>query len=145
MKKTMIIIGVVLVYVFGISYALKYLPLHDAPEWLLSLFQRKSQGSLLWLKIRHLFVVALIGVSLAGFLLRYDRKNVQINSILVGLLSILWGVVFSWAVIRTVYLGWIEVTDYLVVGLWIPVVTAFLSRSSSSQVKLSNQPLEPSR
>jgi hypothetical protein len=145
MKNVMIIIGVTLIYVIGIAYALMYLPFYDVPESLGSLFDRSSYGTLLWLKMRQFVVVAFIGSALAMFLLRYDRKNVQINSLLVGVMSVLWGIVFSWVVVGTVYLGWIEITDYLVVGLWIPLSTSLLCRCGNWRGKTSNQPLESPR
>ena len=125
-KKGLIIIAVVLVYVFSISYALMYLPFSETPGWLASLFNKKTHGTLLWLKMRHLFVVTLLSFCLAWLLARSDRNNALINSLAVGALSVLWGVGFSWMIVGTIYFGWIEVTDYLVIALAIPLWTAVL-------------------
>jgi hypothetical protein len=144
-KRSITIIGVVLVYVFGISYALMYLPFNETPDWLVSLFNRRMYGALLWLKIRQLLVVTLISYCLAWFLVRHERKNARMNSIAVGALSVLWSVGFAWVVVGSIYLSWIEITDYLVIGLGIPLWTTVISKRHLCEKKASNLPLELSR
>jgi len=144
-KRSMTIIGVVLVYVFGISYALKYLPLQETPEWLAALFNRKIHASLFWWKMRHLLVVMLLSYCLAQLLIRQDRNNARTNSISVGLLSVLWGIGFAWVVVGTIHLGWTEITDYLVIGFGIPLWTALFCWHNKCGNSASNPPLEPSR
>jgi len=153
MKRTLIILTVVVLYVLGIWFAMVNLPFVGTPETLKSLFAKDWHGSLAWIKIRHTVAVLIVGGLLSLFLVKYDQKTAKTDSCIIGALSVLYGVIFKW-----VFLGiygirtggssiftWIDVTDYLVIGLAIPVLVVIINRSAKQVQPPSNQPLEPIR
>jgi len=72
---------------------------------------------------------------LALLIIRYDKKTAQVDAVIIGVLSIVWGVVYKWIFYDSSYkstglLGWVELTDYLVVALAIPTFVAILNGAS---------------
>lgn len=153
MKRTLIILTVVVLYIVGIWLAMVNLPFVATPETFKSLFAKEWYGSLAWIKIRHTVAVVIVGGVLSMLLVRYDRKTATIDSCIIGALSILYGVIFKWYFlgIKGLRIGgssiftWIDVTDYLVIGLAVPVLVEIITRLAKRIQPSSNQPLEPIR
>jgi hypothetical protein len=149
LKRTLIIFTVASMYIIGIGYALVYLPFPAAPEIFNSLFSKNWYGSLVWIIIRHKVAVAIIGGLLSLLLVKYDDKTAQIDANIIGALSILYCVIFKWYflgiyVLRTgkdSIFTWIDVTDYLAIGVAIPLLVAIINSSMKRIQQPSKQSL----
>lgn len=73
-------------------------------------------GSCCW---RYSLPVALL-------LIRENKETAQIDAVVIGVLTVLWGLVFRWVIIGDGDLGWVEITDYLTTGLAVPVLVAVI-------------------
>jgi hypothetical protein len=127
MKRLLRIVLFAAIYVMALSYALKYLPFEDIPEQLRMVFANGWHGTLTWMKIWHVAVVGVVGALLAFRLIRTAQDTAQIDACIIGAFAVLWGVLLRLATIGTISFGWIEVTDYLTVGLAVPLLTTALS------------------
>jgi len=124
MKRHLITLLLAVLYVLAVSFALRILPFDSAPEAFRALFTKSWHGSLAWLKIRHLVVVCVIACLLALLLVRLNRAKAQIDAIVIGTLTLLWGVGLRWAIAGTAGWSWLELTDYLTTALAVPVMVA---------------------
>jgi len=140
-KRSLLILTIVALYVVAISFAMKYLPCPDPPTWIRSHFT-KSTYVIAWIKIWYTVVVLFISGLLALLLVRYDRRTAQFDAYIIGSLSVLWGVVFTWAITGEINVTWEEITDNLTIWLAIPALVAVVNRVSK-MLPPSNQPLEP--
>jgi hypothetical protein len=129
MKRTANILIAVVIYVVAIWCVLVYLPFSETPAWLKSLFTKSWQSTLAWMKIRHTFAVVFVGSLLALHLVRHDKRTAQINALVIGAFSVLWGIVFRWAIIGASSLTRVEITDSLAIGLAIPALVAIVNRA----------------
>jgi len=84
------------------------------------------------MKIRHTFIVVVIGYLLALLLIRYDKKTAQRDALLISFLAVMYGVIFKLAIIGAGSLTWIEITDYLTIGIVIPASVAI--KGSSQEI-----------
>ncbi len=127
------------------------LPFPDTPTFLASLFTKKSQANLAWMITHQKIVVLLVGGIVTYILFRYDRNKAQINAIFIGVMAAVWGVAYKCVFCYLYDLSyksivmhpWIEYTDYLVIGLTIPIFAMIMNRSSQRIKTPSNNPLQP--
>jgi hypothetical protein len=126
MKRHLVTLLLAALYVLAVSFALKVVPFDNAPEGFRALFTKSWHGSLMWLKIRHLIIVCLIACLPALLLLRADKGKAQIDAIVIGAITLLWGVFLRWVIAGTAGWSWLEVTDYLTTALAIPVMVAVI-------------------
>jgi len=140
MKRTIIILTVVVIYVFAVWTMLVSLPFLETPPLLKTLFTKNWQSFIVWMKIRHAFSVAVVGGILALLLVRYDKRTAQIDALIIGAFSVLWAVFFQWVITGiNISITWIEITDYLVIGLAIPVLVAVIRKLTWSQLPSNNE------
>lgn len=128
MRRILLIISIAVLYVLAVSLALKYLPSYEAPQFFKLLFTKNSNGSLVWAKVRHFAVVGAVGSLLALSLVRHMKETAQIDGFVIGTLAVTWGFLFRWRMIGTSGAGWIEITDYLIIWLAIPLCITILMR-----------------
>lgn len=153
MKRALIILTAVVLYFIGIWYAMVILAFADTPEVLKSIFSKSWYGMLAWIIIRHKVAVVIVGGLLSLLLIKYDNKTAQIDSFIVGALSIMYVVIYKWVFlgIKGLRIGeggiftWIDITDYLAIGLAIPILVAIINWLAKWLHPPSNQPLEPIR
>ena len=126
MKRHLLTLLLAVLYVLVVSFALRILPFDSAPEAFRALFTKSWHGSLLWLKIRHLIVVCIIACLLALLLVRVDKAKAQVDAIVIGTITLLWGVGLRWAIAGATGWSWLEVTDYLTTALAVPVMVAVI-------------------
>ena len=123
-----------------------------APEWLKLILGTNLATTLLWMKIRHTFVVLIIGTIIAFMLTKYDHKRATADAWIIGVSSVIFGVIqlirirysfyeglgqpFDWSV----FLTWTEVTDHLMILIAIPLLVAIRNQMNK---ETSNTPLHP--
>jgi hypothetical protein len=124
LKRSLLIVLVTFVYLAAVSLALVFLPLEVTPVPVKSLFAKALYADLAWAKFRHFVMVALVGGGLAALLVKLDREHAQTDAVLVGILSVLFGIFLRIHVAGGAAVGCVEITDYLTVGLAVPALVA---------------------
>ena len=136
LRRILIVLIIVVLFVIGISHGMAHLPFSNTPAWIKSLFTKNWHGTIAWIKIRHTIVVILIGGFLSLLLIKCDKRNAQIDAVFIGFLSVLYCVIYKWVLCRIYHLPfggpslftWVEVTDYLAIGLAIPAIVAVIQK-----------------
>jgi membrane-bound metal-dependent hydrolase YbcI (DUF457 family) len=116
-------------YVVAASFALAYLPFSDVPVFLGALFTKGWQASLIWMKARHFVICGLVGLAVALILVRREKQAALVDAFVIGLLAVGWHVFLRWSVVGGLdHVGWLEITEYLVlllaIAVWVPVFRA---------------------
>jgi len=152
MIRFILILIAVICYLVAISTALAYLPFASVPEWFKLIFGKNLAATLFWLKIRHTFVVLIIGIIVAFVLTKYDRKRATVDAWIIGVSSATFAVI---QVIRirygfyeglgkpvdwSVFLTWAEITDHLLILIAIPLLVLIIDQVNKEP---SNTPLHP--
>jgi hypothetical protein len=128
MRRIFIILCIAILYIFVVSLTLKFLPFGETPQFFKELFTKSWHGALVWIKIRQFAVAGVAGIALAFFLLRQFKKTAQVDGFAIGTLAVPWGIVFRLIMVGTSRVDWIEITDYLIVWLAIPLSVTILTR-----------------
>lgn len=128
MKRILKTLFLTTLYVLALSFALKVIPFDNPPNAFSVLFAKSSHSELTWLKMRGIAIVAVIAWMLALFLIRKSAEKAQFDAVVIGILTVLWGLVFRWTIIGAVGLSWYEVSDYLTTGLAVPVLVAVIAK-----------------
>jgi hypothetical protein len=127
MKRFLVVTIGSCAYILAGSFALAYLPFSDVPAFLGDWITKGWQASLFWLKLRHFVICCLIGLPVASILVRQVRRAALADAVAIGLLAVGWNLFLRWSVVGGLdHVGWLEITDYLVLLLaivvWVPVL-----------------------
>jgi hypothetical protein len=128
MKRTLKILLLAALYVLALSFALKVIPFDKPPDIFRALFSKISHSELAWAKLKEVLIIAVIAWILALIIIRENAENALFDAVVIGILTVLWGLVFRWAIIGGVGLSWYEATDYLTTGLAVPVLVAAITK-----------------
>jgi uncharacterized membrane protein YeiH len=128
MKRTLKILLFAALYVLVLSFALKIIPFDNPPAAFRALFTKSFHSVLTWMKIREVAIVAVVGWIVALLIIRENAEKARFNAIVIGIVTVLWGLVFRWTIIGGVDLSWYEVSDYLTTGLAVPVLVTVIEK-----------------
>jgi uncharacterized membrane protein YeiH len=117
-----------MLYIFAISLALEFLPFNAPPEVFAALFVKRSQGFLAWMKIREVVIVGITAFLVAMLLIHKKQDQAKVDSFIMAVLALVLGPALRLAVLGGEALTWLEISDYLVTALGIPVLVAFIWR-----------------
>jgi hypothetical protein len=123
-KRILVVLAATVVYIFAVSAALIFLPFDATPNFVTALFAKKINAFLFWAKLRHFGVTIVVGGLIAWALVKQDAKRAQLNALLVGILSMLFGIFLRIHVAGGMSVGLVEITDYLTIGLAVPALVA---------------------
>jgi hypothetical protein len=130
MKRAFIVLTAVLIYVVAVWSVLVSLPFLETPMFLKTLFAKNWQSIIVWMKIRHTFSVVAVGSIVALFLVRYDNQTAKIDALIIGVLSVVWALFLRLMIGSDISLTWIEISDFVAIGLAIPVVVVVVNKVS---------------
>ena len=133
MKRTLKSLLLAALYVLALSFALKIIPFDNPPAVFRALFMKSSHSELTWMKIREVAIVAVVGWIVALLIIRENAEKARFDAIVIGILTVLWGFVFRWTIIGGVNLSWYEVSDYLTIGLAVPVLVTIIEKFTSGK------------
>jgi hypothetical protein len=127
MKRFLVVAVGAGAYLFGASFALACLPFSEVPAFFRAWFSKGWQASLFWLKVRHLVIHCSIGIPAALVLVKQVKQTALADGLVIGVLAVGWTVFLRWSVLGGFdRVSWLEISDYLVILLAIPVwVPAF--------------------
>jgi hypothetical protein len=126
-KRILVVLLATVLYILAVSAVLIFLPFDATPDFVAALFAKKINAFLFWAKLRHLTVAVVVAALVAWGLVRQDARHAQLNSVFIGVLSMLFGMFLRVHVAGGMSVGVVEVTDYLTIGLAVPALVAVVN------------------
>jgi hypothetical protein len=134
-KRILVVLAATVVYILAVFAALIFLPFDTTPHFVGALIANKLNAFLFWAKLRHFSATVVVAALVAWGLVKQDPRTAQMNALYIGLLSMLFGAFLRVHVAGGMSLGWIEITDYLTIGLAVPALVALVRWKVAREVR----------
>lgn len=96
LNKIIVIIAIAICYSVLLSLALMYVPFDNPPTWFKSLFNKKWQASLGWIKIRHTLIVLAVSIPIGFTIVKVFKSRALLIGLLVGVLPAIYSEILNY-------------------------------------------------